>query len=102
MKKCIQKYKTCYQDLPQIHKWKKLWHQGYWDGALSGVCEVNGEKCWFELLEEWSDNNSYSPEDSPEYEDFEPPWFRRFLVFKLSEEQYSELLRRHQKFERTR
>jgi len=29
---------------------KMLWHSNYWDGPLSGVCEVSGEMLWFDIL----------------------------------------------------
>lgn len=31
---------------------KSLWIDNYYDGPLSGVCEVAGERCWFEILAE--------------------------------------------------
>lgn len=92
-------YKNNYLHLPKINNWKILWHNSYWDGPLNGVCEVNGTKCYFQSLEFWHDNNTYPPEDSPEYEDFIQPWDRRFLVFRLTDEQFRYLEDRHKKFQ---
>jgi hypothetical protein len=76
---------------------KKLWHHAYWDVALSGVCEVDGKKCWFEIIEEYFDNN-----DPPEEygDDWDPPWYRRFLIVALTVEQFNEIEKRHDKFRR--
>src|SRR5580698_1129869 len=94
MKETLEKYKNIYQTLPRLPNMKKLWHHGYWDGALSGVCEVDGKKCWFEKIEEWLDNNDY-PED-----DDEPLWYRRFLIVQLTTEQFQEIEKCHNKFRR--
>lgn len=96
MRAIIEKLKGTYQTLPQIPEMKKLYHLGYWDGPLSGMCLVNGEKYFFECIEEWTDNNSY-PEDD---DDFEAPWYRRFLLWKLTDEQQAHLDQRHAKFQR--
>lgn len=90
----LSNYKGNYQSFPQLDTLKKLWHHSYWDGALSGVCEVNGDKCWFECIEEWLDNHSF-PEDD---DNFEPPWYRRFLVHKLTNEQFLAVKARNDKF----
>lgn len=29
---------------------KLLWHSGYWDGPISGVCEIDGKKFWFDQI----------------------------------------------------
>lgn len=100
MKKTVEKYKLSYQSLPQIPEMKKLWYLGYWDGVWSGVCEVDGQKCFFDFLEAWYDNNRYPDEDDLDYDTFEAPWYRRFLIVKLTDEQYQELEKRHAKFQR--
>lgn len=96
MKETIIKYKNTYQELPEIPHIKKLWHQGYWDGPCNGVCEVDNKKCWFELIDEWVDHNEWPDEDL----DFEPLWYRRFLIVQLTDEQFQELKKRHEKFQR--
>lgn len=95
MKDLIQKYESCYEQLPKITNIKKLWHHGYWDGPRNGVCEVNGQKCWFELITEWHDKY-----DDYDDDDFDAPWYRRFLVHRLTKEQYEALHVRHLKFQR--
>lgn len=32
---------------------KYLWHCGFWDGPLSGLCLYQGEKCWFDMVKEY-------------------------------------------------
>lgn len=100
MKDYLKKYKDSYQLLPQLPKMKKLWHAGYWDGPLSGVCEIDGQKCWYEAVAEWIDDNSYPSEDDPAYEEFEPPWYRRYLIHKLTDAQFKEIEAWHDKFRR--
>lgn len=88
-------FKDKYLNFAKINM-QKLWHSAYWDGPINGLCLVNGEKCWFDLVESWDDKNSY-PEDD---EDFEAPWYRRFLIWKLLPEELVEVERRHAKFVR--
>jgi len=72
---------------------RKLWHSDYWDGPINGLCIVNDEKCWYEMIEE----NSDSGHDVPD----EPlPWYRRYLVWKLTDEQLNYVEVRHEKFRR--
>lgn len=92
----LSKFKENYQKLPQLPTMRKLWHSNYWDGPLSGMCLIEGQKYWFECVEEWLDNNSY-PEDD---DDFETPWYRRFLIWKLTDEQQATIEARHAKFQR--
>jgi len=97
MKQTLAKYKNTYQNLPHLSEMKKLWHHGYWDGAVSGVCEVDGKKCWFGLIEDYFENNG-APEDASA--DWDPPWYRRFLIVQLTAEQFKEIEKRHNKFRR--
>jgi hypothetical protein len=94
MKDIIKKYEETYTQLPKLQV-KKLWHHGYWDGPTSGVCEVDGKKCWFELIEEWHDKY-----DDYDDDDFTAPWYRRYLVHHLTDEQFKEIEARHEKFQR--
>lgn len=96
MREVIKRLKDSYQNLPKIPEMRKLYHLGYWDGPLSGMCLVDGQKYFFECIEEWLDNNSY-PEDD---DDFEAPWYRRYLLWRLTEEQLTSLEERHAKFQR--
>jgi hypothetical protein len=94
VKDIIEKYEPIYQSLPKLPKIKKLWHHGYWDGPTSGVCEVEGQKCWFELVDEWHDKY-----DDYDDDDFQPLWWRRYLVHRLTDEQFNSLYNRHRKFQ---
>lgn len=97
----IEDYKKNYHILfPQIFEMKKLWHLGYYDGPISGVCEFLNNKCYFDVIEYWDENNSYPDQDDPEYEDFSPPWSRRYLIYYLSDEQFEKLRIKHEKFQR--
>lgn len=96
MKDYIEKYSKSYLSFPQLFNFKKLWHISYWDGPINGVCEVDGNKCWFEVIEMWIDNNSY-PEDD---DDFEQPWSRRFLITKLTDVQFEYQKNNHEKWEK--
>lgn len=96
MSKTLDKYADNYQKFPQLKEMRKLWHSGYWDGPLSGMCLIDGQKCWFECIDEWGNHNSY-PEDD---EEFEQPWYRRFLIWKLTDQQQTEIEKRHAKFQR--
>lgn len=68
---------------------KMLWHSGYWDGPLSGMCLYNGKKYWFDCeVMEHDDNNDAGIrkyglyELSDEEVDYEEWWHNlwRFLV----------------------
>lgn len=37
---------------PEITEYDLLWHEGYYDGMLSGVLEFSGQKCYFFLVSE--------------------------------------------------
>lgn len=60
---------------------KYLWHCGYYDGPLSGVCLYKGERCWFEHAKEY---RNYS---------------RTFKVVRLTPEQLKEEEYWHDLFE---
>lgn len=92
----LDKYKDNYQRFPKLPAMRKLCHFGYWDGPLSGLCLIDGQRYWYECIEEWLDNNNY-PEDD---DDFQAPWYRRFLIWKLTDEQQKYIDERHAKFQR--
>jgi hypothetical protein len=92
----LDAFKNNYQQFPQLPEMKKLCHFNYWDGPLSGLCLINGNKYWYECVEEWLDNNRYPDDD----DDFEPPWYRRYLIWKLTDEQLAAIEARHAKFQR--
>jgi len=39
-------------DVPKVDRPRYLWHSGYYDGPLSGMCLHNEEKCWFQCVDE--------------------------------------------------
>lgn len=61
-----------------------LWHDGYWDGPMSGLLVFQGEECWFEMVAE-SETET---------------WYRRFAIVRLSPEQLAEERRWHELFQR--
>jgi hypothetical protein len=60
---------------------KILWHCGYYDGVLSGVCDLGGKKHWFTLLKDSAN--------------------RTFKVYSLSEENEKALCYWHKIFSET-
>ena len=95
----LDKYKDNYQKFPRLHEMKMLWHGNYWDGPLAGMCLIDSQKYWFECIEQYHDNNPYPSEE--EYDaGWESPWYRRFLVWKLTDEQLKVIEERHAKFQR--
>lgn len=70
---------------------RKLWAAGYYDGPLSGMCLVNGDKCWFDHLADYPDEHPefYDEDNNDTWADL--PWGRRYLVWKLTPEQIENL-----------
>lgn len=99
-KMILDNYINNYQRFPKLPEMRMLYHLGYWDGPLSGICLIDGQKYWFECIEEWRDNNKWPDENDPAYEDFEPPWYRRYLIWKLTDDNLAEIEARHQKWQR--
>lgn len=64
MKDYLNKYKTTYHTFPKLPEMRKLCHFGYWDGPLSGLCLIDGQKYWLDCIEEWHDNNHCPSGDS--------------------------------------
>lgn len=58
-----------------------LWHNGYWDGPLSGVALYDGEMVYFDMAEENDFNGN-----------------RMYNVYKLYEDEKEYLLSSHEKF----
>jgi hypothetical protein len=83
-----------YRDLPQIAAGDValLWHDDFWDGPLSGVLLWRGERFWFQMREE------YEPPGDAGAEPW--PWYRRFLVIRLTPEQLREEEGWHELFTR--
>ena len=59
-----------------------LWHCGFWDGPLSGICLYEGEKCWFDMVKEYNNGS------------------RTFKIVRLTQEQFKEEEYWHDLFER--
>ena len=73
-----------------------LWHLGYYDGYLSGIAKYQGKLVYVNFIEDNPD--LYQPSDDEDYLD-NLPWYRKFAVLELSEEQIKFELQRHQDFE---
>jgi len=65
-----------------------LWHSGYYDGVMSGVAEYQGQKVYVEVIKETL--NSLKVHDSV---------YRVFNVYRLTPEQWEELLAWHEDFQ---
>lgn len=46
---------------------KILYHLGFWDGPISGVCLYNGKKCYFDTIEEVFEESLMNDEDWEDY-----------------------------------
>jgi hypothetical protein len=90
----IEKFENNYEHLPKLLTMQKLWHYLYWDGPISGLCLLDGAKCWYQMVDEWSCHNEY-----PDNIDFEAPWYRRFIIFKLTDEHLNIIELNHYKFQ---
>ena len=79
---------------------RKLWVAGYYDGPLSGMCLVDGEKCWFDHLVDYPDEHPefYDEDNDDTWADL--PWGRRYLVWKLTPEQIENLEYNHSFFQK--
>lgn len=47
-----------------------LWHHDYWDGPMTGVMLWEGEKCWFEMVEEKHFEVPLTEEEINEWADY--------------------------------
>lgn len=68
-----------FRKFPQLPEMKILTKYSYYDGAMSGLCLIDGVKYYFKWLEDWKGD---WPDDD---DDFKPPWFRRYLIWKLED-----------------
>ena len=78
-----------YKTLPQIERsnMKVLWHNSYYDGPINGMMEYNSKKCYFEKCDDFLDH----PEMVTLWENDElPPWYRRYVVYELTDDQIVE------------
>lgn len=76
---------------PKVDNVVVLWHHGYYDGMLSGMCKVGDELFWFQCFDENEERN----EDG----EFVGGWYRKFRLFKLTPENLAEHERQHKLFQ---
>ena len=76
-----------HEDQPDL---RMLWHEGYWDGPLDGVAELDGEMVYFDMAKD----EDYDEED---YEDMGD--YRRYRVFRMTEEEKAFKIKRHHEFQ---
>ena len=78
----------CLTRLPRIdeNSLRGLWYCEYWDGPRSGVLLYMTEPHWFQI---------YGEEDSGRWQD----WHGKFLIIRLTEEQYAEEAANHRLFQ---
>jgi hypothetical protein len=77
------------QPRPQIPRQavRLLWHCGYWDGPLNGVCLYQGERYWFEAIDPFD-------EEQDEY-----VFPRRMGLYRLSPEELQVQEEIHRQFQ---
>ena len=81
---------------------KLLYHVGFWDGPISGVCEIEDKKFWFEQIngeqgELWvkhiDEEFDTSDEDSYSYD-----ITRFYRIYKLPEDVMNDITSNHEAF----
>ncbi len=80
---------------------KLLWHSGYWDGAISGMCEVAGKKHWFSMTEAVKDEvvpEMYFQLFDKEHNEEDYDRIRFYYVYELPEDVISQLTEQHELF----
>ena len=80
---------------------KLLWNSGYWDGATSGMCEVKGEKYWFDMVPSVKGEVLGEMELELFSKDFNEEDFDRvrfYYVYKLPDEIIVNLVQQHELF----
>ncbi len=66
-----------------------LWHEGYWDGPMSGVATLDGELVYFDM----------KGCDDPDDEYDESMDYRRYAVYRMTEEEKAYKLKSHHEFQ---
>jgi hypothetical protein len=76
-----------FRAMPQVARdaVRLLWHSDFWDGPRSGMLELNGARCWFQVIAENEDQDLRG-------------WYRRFAVVRLTPEQLAKECRWHELF----
>lgn len=77
---------------------KKLFHVGYWDGPLTGLCEYEGETYFFNTEDDvWMCDTCHMNEDK--HDDCEDCyWERQYVMHQISPSLITHLTRRHKIF----
>lgn len=74
-----------HEDQPDL---RMLWHEGYWDGPLNGVAELDGEMVYFDL------KGCDDPDDDDDSMDY-----RRYAVYRMTEEEKAYMIKGHHEFQ---
>lgn len=95
-----------YLKLPQVggDEITLLWDEGYWDGRLSGKCLYLGKMHYFNCVD--MGRVVFKKEDPGEEDDSNDeidrersdPWWRRFSLTPMTDDESMEALRRHELF----
>ncbi len=72
-------------DLVEQPDLRMLWHNGYYDGPLSGMCKWDGKLYYFDV--------AYDDEEESELD------YRKYNLYELTQEELEEELRTHRLFE---
>lgn len=89
LKPWLDEYAGKLEGLPK-YSGKILWYVGWWDGPISGVLYFEGQLCWFEQISQ--NEEAYERDDV---------WYRRYLLVKMTDEQFTSSLLQHRIFEAT-
>ena len=76
-----------YDDLDEQPDLRMLWHEGYWDGPLDGVAELDGEMVYFTM-------KGANLDEEEDYMDY-----RRYAVYRMTEEEKVHKLKSHRMFQ---
>lgn len=81
---------------------KLCWHSSYWDGVISGVCEIEGEKFWFDQIvgdqgEIWIKHID-EQFDSNDPDSYDYDINRIYRVFRLPEDIMKKVVFNHELF----
>ncbi len=78
---------------------KMLWHADYYDGPLSGLCELNRIKVWFEFFDEINVQVPLTDLGIPDPDgDVEHRRVRRFMLVDLRPDQLAAVEKEHELF----
>lgn len=88
-----------YLALPKIDRSEiqLLWHHDYWDGYLSGFCLYKDRMHFLKCVDEGE--TFYKDSDCDEVdEERSDPWYRRYTIIELTDEEIAEVTRCHELF----